>query len=256
MERNTFREVLLGLGLGLVMTSPLQADWCTGDWLGVQWFEMSLSDRVGGAADALAERQSDIQSAITRMRLDTDASHQRLAQRLQIEQQQLYNDTQQLCQAEQVARFPIVYKGANLLGEQQLQAQLRLNLGLYLAHTSVERILRERIGKQQTLSRALEAKFHELSVLSQQAKVSQGPQASVFTANRFVQTVCLAVKASDALLEDVPEDSLESLIGRSLQEEQQAVSPVAVNDLLADCSALAKPTAVEGRSWFSQLIRE
>ncbi|MFZ1342881.1 hypothetical protein [Thiothrix eikelboomii] len=230
----------------LIVGQPLQADWCNGRWFGLQLLEMKLSDRVQQAADDLAAMQQTLQEAAARMRLDVEENRSRLLQRVQQDRQRLQDDTTQLCRLGVRAEYPLQYGQLFLQEEDELHAQLRLNLGLYQAQGKVERELQHRVERQQTLADDMLAKYHELSVLSQQVSPLQGFSGTVPDAQRFVQTACLAFKAGDELLETAPAESLEEMLGTVLQQEQQVARENQVARLLVNCSDLPEPVDASG----------
>lgn len=254
--RTTYFAPKLIAAVILLANAPAQADWCNGTW--VPFVTMKLSDRVTHADDALNTMQKDLQESATRLKLDVEANRTRLMQQIQLEKQRLYNDTSQLCRSGKDASYPLQYGAISLQDNDQFRAQLRLNLGLYQAQGKVEQELQQRIAKQQELTTAMSAKYNELAVLAQQAHSLQGLNGVVPDAERFVQTACIAVKAGDDLLDTVPTETLEEMLGDVLRKEQQPATEAEVESLLADCGILPQPTpaatATDKPNWFSRLF--
>lgn len=254
MRTSRFFPVYLALGTAVVI--PAQANWCSGTW--IPFVEMKLSDRVNQAANALDDLQKDLQEAATRMKLDVEANRTRLMQQIRLEKQHLYEDTRQLCRNGRDAPYPLQYGTVSLQDVEQFRAQLRLNLGLYQAQHKVEQTLQQRIAEQQALGAAMSAKYNELAVLEQQARLLQGMNSTVPEAERFVQTACIAAKAGDELLETAPTETLEELLGEVLRKEQQPGTEADVSNLLADCNSLPAPVTADSptqpANWFSRLF--
>lgn len=210
----------------MVFQQSALASWCNGNRYLL--FNMPLSDRLSQATDAVRQASTDLTEQTVRLKLDFETHNAIIQQQINTQTQQLSLQTITLCEAGQEGEFPLHSQYLVLQNKAQLNARLRLNLGLLAAQQHAQQVIVEQRQHMQELAVDLQTRHNTLAVLLAELSNTTSTMQP-HAAQQFVQSACLAVTESDDVLDKIELLNRHELLAENIEVQQK--SPVSDKQL-------------------------
>jgi len=253
---NKLKTSAVALVIAASGNQPAAAGWCEGS----KYFlmDMSMSERVEKAGDALQDAMRRLSAKAGKLKLDMQTEAERTRQELERQYADLTTETEELCQNGKQGSYPVRYHNIELQNASELRARLRLNLDLLQAQRAAATETASQKDKMQKLAVAMLHKHSTLSVLLKQLEAESGMNASPRFASQFVQSACIAVNESEQLLKKARLRGVDELLAEKiLQRSTDHATEEELDNFMKSCRVEDIETKVSvGRKWLDKMVRK
>jgi len=213
--------------LFLGLSTNAIADWCAGDKFLI--LDMPMSERLNKAERDLKSTHDALSSSASRLKFDIQTRSKKSMQRLTAQFQRLSDETFQLCRSAKELVYPVRYQSIDLRDTDELNARVKLNLGLLAAYQHTASKLTKHKVEMKLLESEISAKKSIISVLLRQGK--NQTTTDNYSVNQFVQGACMAVNESNDFIGKDRVFNLETTIAKSILAQAPGKH---VDDIIAE----------------------